>query len=91
MAIDARIKIEAGPGIEDDEERAAEQHVELLQKAAEVAGRVGRQIIRLEVEYPLERLVEGASWDRSGDAIEIDLRDSPPTIRTLMPYSEMAP
>jgi hypothetical protein len=46
----------------------------------------GQPVVRLEVAYPgdeLEHPDGGTVWDRSGDAVEVDLRTVYPTVRTL--------
>jgi hypothetical protein len=46
----------------------------------------GQPVVRFEVAYPgdeLEHPDGGTVWDRSGDAVEVDLRTVYPTVRTL--------
>lgn len=89
--IDGRIRIDTGNEIEMEDERFRLQHEELTKKARELSEELKKPVIRVEVEYPTERL-KGKSWEKSGDALEIDFTFSDePTFTTLPPYSEEAP
>lgn len=82
MAIDARIPITASgldyPVVDQLEDA---QYTELLVKARAL----GKDVVRVEVEYP------GEVWDETGDAVEINFAVTPPTVTTLPPYSEVTP
>jgi hypothetical protein len=68
----------------------------LLEQAAVMVPALGARV-RFEVAYPREVAGEPteagtpASWDVSGDALEVDFSVDPPAIATLPPYSEVAP
>lgn len=80
--IDGRIRIET----RHDQN---EQQIELLIAARQIAESVGKDVVKVEVEYPSE-VIEG-TWNESGDALEIDFRTFPTAIKPLPPYSEETP
>lgn len=64
----------------------AKVNAELIAFAREVGHPEGWHHPRFEVAYPndlLEHPDGGTLWDRSGDAIEVNLDVEPPVIRTL--------
>lgn len=80
--IDSRIKISTRRGAPNYDE-AVMAEILAGARAASVAG--GKLVVRVEVEHP------GEIWDKSGDALEIDLSADPVTFTTLPPYGEVAP